>query len=115
MPYGKTELKNTLEKILDTEQVEALGVSRAVEEAAIQLFLNDDAHEETVTIIKESLTDIRIGGNFKYADNPALPDIEDSQYCLGCGNDDRGSMTYESNTASGTQLKCECGEHVTFN
>lgn len=66
MAYGKAELKNTLEQILDAEQVDALGVSRAVEEAAIQLFLNIDAHKEAVSIIRESLSDIRDFGSFKY-------------------------------------------------
>lgn len=66
MAYGKVELKNVLEQILDAEQVEALGLSRAAEEAAIQLFLNDDAHEHAVTMIKESLSDLRDFGSFRY-------------------------------------------------
>ena len=68
MAYGKKELKKILIQILDIEQVESLGITRAVEEAAIQLFLNDDAHELTINVIKESLSDIRDFGSFKYSD-----------------------------------------------
>lgn len=67
MAYGKEELQHTLEQILDAEQVEAIGITRAVEEAAIQLFLNDDAHDHAITIIKESLSDLRDFGSFRYA------------------------------------------------
>lgn len=67
MPYSKEELQHTLEQILDVEQVEALGTTRAVEEAAIQLFLNYDAHDYPTTIIKESLSDLRDFGSFRYS------------------------------------------------
>tara|TARA_R110001583_G_scaffold162327_2_gene314488 strand:- start:8281 stop:8514 length:234 start_codon:yes stop_codon:yes gene_type:complete len=67
MAYGKEELRSAVEQILDAEQFEAIGMPRAVEEAAIQLFLNDDAHDYAVRIIKESLSDLRDFGSFRYA------------------------------------------------
>jgi hypothetical protein len=66
MAYGKEELQHALEQILDTEQVEAIGITRAVEESAIQLFLNNDSHKFAITIIKEALSDLRDFGSFKY-------------------------------------------------
>lgn len=67
MAYRKEELQHTLEQILDAEQVEAIGITRSVEESAIQLFLNDDAHDFAVRIIKEALADLRNFGLFRYA------------------------------------------------
>jgi hypothetical protein len=67
MAYGKQELQNTLEQILSNDHVEAIGITRAVEEAAIQLFLNDDADERAIIIIKESLSDLRDFGSFRFS------------------------------------------------
>jgi hypothetical protein len=115
MAYSKTELTKTLEQILNSKQVASLGLPRAAEAAAVNLFLNDKPNATESRIVSEALTDIRSGGQFIYTDNSVLPDKEDSSYCLGCGNDDKSSMTYESHTANGTHFKCECGESVTFN
>lgn len=70
MAYSKSELNKALVNILSLKSVNSLGTTRSVEEAAIQLFLNDDAHQEAVSIIKEALSDLRDFGRLIYLPEP---------------------------------------------
>lgn len=67
MSYGKVELEEAVNAILGINPVIALGLPRAVEESAIQLFLNPDAHADALTIIRSALSDLRDFGSFKFA------------------------------------------------
>ena len=67
MTYRKDEIELATRTILSEGQVGSLGLPRAVEESAIQLFLNEDAHAEAVAIIREALSDLRDFGSFKFA------------------------------------------------
>lgn len=68
MAYTVEELTQVANQILGQNPVVVLGLPRAVEECAIQLFLADrnDETEAATVIIKEALSDLRGDGFFKY-------------------------------------------------
>ena len=66
MAYSKETLENAARSILGSDPVVALGLPRASEECAVQLFLNKDAHPDAVEIIRESVSDLRDFGSFKF-------------------------------------------------
>ncbi len=65
MSYFKEDIIEAVNAILGEKQVESLGIPRSVEESAIVLFLNVDAHQEAVAVIREALSDLRDFGVFK--------------------------------------------------
>ena len=68
MPYRKEELEKSVNTIIGQEIFSSLTLPRATEEAAIVLFLNDDAHDEAIQLIKEAVSDLRDFGHFKFLD-----------------------------------------------
>jgi hypothetical protein len=66
MSYRKTELQSAVETILGEDEVDAMGLPRAAEECAVQLFLNIEAHQEAIDIIRCAVSDLRDFGSFKF-------------------------------------------------
>ena len=67
MVYTKAQLEEIAICILGSNPVVALGLPRAAEECAVQLFLNPEAHMDAVEVIRKAVLDIREFGNFKFA------------------------------------------------
>jgi hypothetical protein len=70
MAYSKQKLIEVLEVILNKEKIDSLGLPRATEEAAIELFLDQGIwnSDEYISIIREALIDLRDNGSFNYQD-----------------------------------------------
>lgn len=68
MAYSKKQLQEVLISILKPEQIEGLGMPKAVDEAAIILFMQDEIYssQEYVNILREALCDLRDSGTFNY-------------------------------------------------
>lgn len=68
MAYSKKQVQAVLKSILKPEQIESLGMPRAIEEAAIELFLQDEMYnsQEYVDILREALSDLRDSGSLNY-------------------------------------------------
>lgn len=68
MAYSKKQVQAVLESILKPEQIESLGTPRAIEEAAVKLFIEDEMYnsQEYVDILREALCDLRDSGSLNY-------------------------------------------------
>jgi hypothetical protein len=66
--YSKKQVQAVLESILKPEQIESLGTPRAIEEAAVKLFIEDEMYnsQEYVDILREALCDLRDSGSLNY-------------------------------------------------
>lgn len=68
MAYSKKQLRNVLGSILKVGQIKSLGIPRAIEEAAVTLFMQDEIYnsQEYVDILREALCDLRDSGSLNY-------------------------------------------------
>lgn len=64
--YSKESLKLALNNVVGEKVVDTMGIVRALDEAAIQLFLMPSLIEKTTRTIKDALIDIRQSGCFCY-------------------------------------------------
>jgi hypothetical protein len=66
--YSKQQVQAVLKSILKPEQIESLGTPRAIEEAAVKLFMEDEMYnsQECVDILREALCDLRDSGSLNY-------------------------------------------------
>lgn len=66
MAYRKEQLEETVSAIIGSSPATSLGLPRAVEESAVQLFINVDADQSAVQLAREAVSDLRDFGTFKF-------------------------------------------------
>lgn len=65
--YTKEELTSAIAYIIGVDQVEELGLPKATEEAAVQLFLQGSPDSDDSLVVREAISDLRQNGYFQFA------------------------------------------------
>ena len=80
MNYSKLSLTNAVQKLIGESQIEALGLPRATEAAAVEWLLSAGAPVRHLLVIREALKDLRESGafNFQAVDEDASADAPEN-------------------------------------